>query len=102
MTTMLPASAAVMARIRKLRELRSLTQKELAQRITAAGYPVGRVALAQSEVGSRKEIPIDFVLAAAAAFDVPIETLLHDPDCPQCSDAPPDGFSCLVCGKASA
>jgi transcriptional regulator with XRE-family HTH domain len=100
-TTMLPASSRLIARIRTMRKMRGMSQQQLAERITAAGYRIGRVGIANSEAGARKELPSDFAFAAATVFGVSVERLLSDVTCTACQDIPPVGFSCNICGTAS-
>jgi transcriptional regulator with XRE-family HTH domain len=63
-------------RIRSLRKGRGMTQLQLAERLTALGSPIDRVAVAKLENGQRG-LPLDEALLFALALDVaPINLFL--------------------------
>lgn len=97
----LPVSADVIARVRRLRKDRKIAAHKLAELMTQAGYPTSRTAIAQAELGYIKQVSVDWVVAAAKALNVPAEVIFRGPECEACIDSPPEGFTCNSCEKAS-
>jgi transcriptional regulator with XRE-family HTH domain len=76
-----------------------VSAQELADRMTAAGYPIKRSVIANLESGRRAEVSVDHLAAAAQALGVDAATILRwatDP-CPNCKGEPPVGFVCTIC-----
>lgn len=103
---MAPVSARVVAGLRALRIERKISAQELADGMTAAGYPIKRSVIANLESGRRAEVSVDHLAAAAQALGVDAAALLRrvTAPCPHCKGQPPVGFTCNTCsgrGKAS-
>lgn len=99
MTTL---SAEVIAKIRALRKMQKLSCQTLADRMTAAGYPVSRGVLSNTETGRVAEVSVDFADAAARALGTNLTSLLAQPvACPTCHGRPLTGFTCNTCGGGS-
>ena len=92
----------VYARMRALRLLRGWSAQELADRLTAAGRPTKRSTIAMCETRPGG-CGVDLLYALAEVFGVAISTLVDENTvlCPRCNDEPPDGFSCMTCGRSS-
>lgn len=101
MATPRPVTHFAITRIRAIRKQRGITAEELAEAMTRAGYRVDRPLITRAEIGMRKEISVDWLMAAAEALDVPPASLLGRPSCEQCLDVPPPGFSCTTCGTSA-
>jgi transcriptional regulator with XRE-family HTH domain len=95
----LPVSEAVIDRVRTMRRVRGMTAQELADRMDSFGYFTSRTGIARAESGTRREIGVDWLYAAARALGVEPTTLLMGPGCRSCYDAPPLGYTCKHCGK---
>jgi transcriptional regulator with XRE-family HTH domain len=97
-----PVTVAVVAALRSARQSKKVSARELAERMTALGYPVGRSAIANIESGRRPEISVDHLAFAAQALEVDAPAVLRAvvSPCPQCHGAPPAGFTCNTCGGA--
>lgn len=98
----LPVTRAVIQTVRKLRQDRGLSTRQLAELMTASGYPTKRATLAAAETGLRKEVSIDWIWAVSQALNVSLKVIVQGPDCSGCMDDPPAGFSCNSCGRVSA
>jgi transcriptional regulator with XRE-family HTH domain len=72
-------SEVFIARLREMRDVRGLSQAELARRMTAAGRPLGKLALMRIESGERG-LSLDEALALAALLNVAPAHLLTPPD----------------------
>lgn len=68
-------SEVLAARLPVLRDTNGWSQQDLADRLAELGYPLGRVAVAKIEGGSRG-VSLDDAVAIAAAFDVPLPLLV--------------------------
>ncbi|MFJ2004779.1 helix-turn-helix transcriptional regulator [Streptomyces chartreusis] len=99
-----PISAEVIARLRALRRIRKVSAQVLAERMTAAGYPIKRSVIANLESGRRAEVSVDHLVAAAEALGTTAEAILSGPmpTCPTCKGEPPTGFTCNTCGANGA
>lgn len=94
----LPVTHVAIQRIREIRKRRNMAVAELVERMAEAGYKADRTLIAHAERGARREISVDWLMAAAEALSVPPASLLNKPSCGRCHDAPPPGFSCTDCG----
>ena len=56
--------------------------------------------ISRAERGS--DLTLSNAIAIAAAFGLPLDTLLAEPACAQCDDRPPEGFTCTACGREEA
>jgi transcriptional regulator with XRE-family HTH domain len=79
-----PVGRQVARSIEALREDRRLTQKELADRVTALGRPATMQMISKIEQGARR-VDVDDLAALAQALGVTPADLLHAP-----AGAPPD------------
>lgn len=95
-----PVTAAVVRGLRSARKTRGVSAQELAERMTATGYPMKRSVIANVESGRRAEISVDYLAAAAAALELDAPSVLRSvvAPCPQCKGDPPTGFTCNTCG----
>jgi transcriptional regulator with XRE-family HTH domain len=92
-----PAGNNVRRNIRRHRERRGWSYKELSERLTQVGRGIHIVDLGWVETGERR-VDVDDLVALAAALEVGVEDLLQPPaDCDTCHGAPPPGFMCLEC-----
>jgi transcriptional regulator with XRE-family HTH domain len=98
MRPQMKTTADVVARIRAYRKARGMSARQLAEAITAAGFPISRAVLANQENGRVETIPVDQLAAAAQVFGLFISELFEGGPCPTCGDAPPPGFTCNSCG----
>lgn len=96
-------SASVVRELRLARQWQNVSAQELANRMTALGYPMKRSVIANAESGRRAEISVDHLAAAANALGIDAVTLLRAvvAPCPNCQGAPPIGFTCNTCGGKS-
>ncbi|MFI7329379.1 helix-turn-helix domain-containing protein [Streptomyces rubiginosohelvolus] len=87
-----PAGSVAAKNVRRIRELRGLTKKALAERTGAAGCPIPPLGISRIEKGERR-IDVDDLLALAQALQVPYAQLVEPPPpCTSCHGAPPIGF----------
>lgn len=92
-----PAGHNVRRNIRRLREQRRWSYREVEERLARAGRTIPVLALSAIDTGER-HVDVDDLVALAAVFDVGIEELLQPPaDCETCHGAPPAGFMCMEC-----
>lgn len=98
-----PVSAAVIAALRSIRQAQHVSARELAERMTALGYPMARSVVANAESGRRAEVSVDHLAFAALALGVDAATVLRGitNPCPHCHGKPPEGFTCNTCGGAA-
>ncbi|MGW5582821.1 helix-turn-helix domain-containing protein [Streptomyces sp. NPDC003857] len=92
-------SEAVIQELTSIRRGRKVSQQELANRMTEAGYPIKRSVIANLESGRRVELSVDHLAIACKALGIDATAILRqvtDP-CPNCKGEPPIGFSCNVC-----
>lgn len=95
-------SAEVIDKIRALRKMQKISAQTLADRISAAGWPVSRAQVANYENQRANTLPLDFVVYAAEALGTTVHALLtEDVVCPGCAGAPPAGFTCNTCGTST-
>lgn len=98
----LPVTYVAIQRIRDLRKRWDMTAAELAERMTKVGYRAERTQVAHAERGTRREISVDWLVAAAAVFNVEPASLLEPlPACRVCHGAPLPGFACIECGTTT-
>lgn len=97
-----PVSAEVIAQLRAIRNELKVSAQELADRMTAAGYPIKRSVIANLESGRRAEVSVDHVAIAAKALGVDPAAIVRrvTAPCPHCTGQPPAGFTCNTCGTA--
>lgn len=94
-----PASASVIAVLRRVRKAQRISAEELARRITALGYPVGRSSIANMETGRRPTLTLDYAVLAAEALGTSLAAVLAgEVLCAQCKGEPHAGFTCNACG----
>jgi transcriptional regulator with XRE-family HTH domain len=77
-----------------------MSYAELSRLTGQAGRPIATLGLARLEQGSRR-IDVDDLFAIATALAVsPLSLLMVEdkPDCGDCFDLPPRGFTCNSCG----
>lgn len=91
-------SAAMIARIRRLRNARGWSERQLAEAMTAAGYPVTRSTLANWTRNTNPAVTADQIAAIATAFGIAIGELFGIGWCNFCLGSPPAGFTCSTCG----
>ena len=99
-----PVSAAVINELTQIRRARKVSAQELANRMTAAGYPIKRSVIANLESGRREEISVDHLAAAALALGHSASAILRraTSPCPTCKAEPPAGFTCNTCGGGAS
>lgn len=94
-------SAEVVAKLRAHRIMQKMSCQTLSDRMTAAGHPVSRSVLANTETGRVEAVSVDFADAAARVLGTTLVALLGGPAvCPNCAGQPPAGFTCNTCGGA--
>ncbi|MER8158134.1 helix-turn-helix transcriptional regulator [Streptomyces sp. NPDC094472] len=99
----LAVSQAVGRNVRRLRKARHLRQLDLAEKITAAGFPmrpsvVSKLEAGRHHDGSFRSVSVDELVAVAQALGVRPEQLLVPFECEVCKNTPPPGFTCATCG----
>lgn len=99
MTETYEVSQRAARRIRAIRKTRRITGEALAAKLTQAGYPITRSALANFENGRFRTVPLDLVVAAMRVFDVTFNGFMAGPLCNTCVDKPPVGFVCGTCHR---
>jgi len=83
--------------IRRLREQRTWSYREVEERLSQVGRAIPVLALSAIDAGER-HVDADDLVALAAVFDLGVEELLQPPSgCETCHGAPPAGFMCLEC-----
>jgi hypothetical protein len=86
-----------------------LTQRQLAEAMSQAGYPMTESIIFFTEKGSSgarseprpRNMSVDHLMAFAAFFGCQPMDLLA-PACPNCEGVPPVGFTCNACGSSRA
>lgn len=92
-----PTGNNVRRNIRRLREQRRWSYREVEERLSRAGRAISPLELSAIDTGERR-VDVDELVALAAVFDLSIEELLQPPaDCRTCHGAPPRGFMCMEC-----
>ncbi|MEU8968095.1 helix-turn-helix domain-containing protein [Streptomyces monashensis] len=95
-------SSRVIAELRALRQRQKVSARVLADRMTAAGFPIDRGVIANAENGRRTEISVGHLVAAAQALGADAAAVLRRcAPCPTCQGARPAGFTCNTCGGTS-
>lgn len=93
--------------VARLRNRRGLTQEQLAEEISKAGWRVSSSVISFIEKGragrnpshQHRNVSVDQLMAFAAFFECEPADLLH-PACRACDGCPPAGFTCNTCGAA--
>lgn len=97
-----PITARVLEQLTETRKRLKVSAQELADRMTAAGYPIKRAVIANLETGRRTEVSVGHLAVAAQVLGVDAATILrHAAPCSRCHNKPPAGFACRTCGTAS-
>ena len=94
-------SQRFIARVRHLRKQRGLSAEQLS---VQAG--LSKSTWSNLEVpggGQERYVTLDKAVPVATVLGVPIGQLIEglSDSCPQCNDAPPQGFTCQACGASS-
>ncbi len=98
-----PITMVVAANIREMRSRFRWSARELADRLPPE-LGLSRPTLANLDTGRRNSISVDELAALAEVFgfEYPWDlTQPLPPACTTCSDVPPPGFRCLVCGAGT-
>lgn len=96
-----PAGNNVRRNVRRLREQRRWSYREVEERLARAGRAIPTLAQSAIDAGERR-VDVDDLIALAAVFDLSPEELLQPPaDCKTCHGAPPAGFMCLECDTSA-
>lgn len=97
-----PVGEQVIANVTRLRKQLRLSQAQLSERLAEAGRPIRATGIHRVETGKRR-VDVDDLVALAGALGVRPAALMEAPDyhCQACMDAPPRGFLCQRCGRAS-
>ncbi len=83
--------------IRRLREQRNWSYREVEERLSRVGRAIPALGLSAIDIGERR-VDVDDLVALAAVFDLSVEGLLQPPaDCETCHGEPPTGFMCMEC-----
>lgn len=94
-----PITARVLRELTNLRRLHKISAQQLADRMTAAGYPINRSVIANLENGRREEISVGHLVIAAQVLGAdPAAILRRAAPCSRCANDPPAGFACRSCG----
>lgn len=80
-------------RIRRERERRGWSQRDLAEKAQSKGPSICEYEQA------RCEPRLLAALRIAGALEIPLGDLVTNPDCTTCYGRPPDGFACKACGR---
>lgn len=92
-----PAGNNVRRNVRRLREQRGWSYREMEERLSRAGRAIPVLNLSAIDAGER-HVDVDDLVALAAVLNLSPEQLLEPPaDCTTCHGAPPPGFMCLEC-----
>lgn len=92
-----PAGNNVRRNVRRLREQRRWSYREVEERLSRAGRAISTLGLSAIDTGERT-VDVDDLVALATVFDLSVEELLQPPaDCATCHGAPPPGFMCMEC-----
>lgn len=95
-----PAGNNVRRNVRRLRERRQWSYREVEERLAEAGRSIPVLELSAIDTGER-HVDVDDLVALAAVFDLSVEKLLQPPaDCGTCHGAPPPGFMCMECNTS--
>lgn len=94
-----PIAARVIAELVAVRRAKKVSAQKLADEMTAAGYPINRGVIANLESGRRAELSVGHLVIAAQVLGIDAASVIRRcAPCPQCKNAPPDGFACKTCG----
>lgn len=92
-----PAGHNVRRNIRRLREQRRWSYREVEERLAQVGRAIPVLGLSAIDTGER-HVDVDDLVALAAVFGLTPGELLEPPaDCENCHGAPPPGFICMEC-----
>lgn len=92
-----PISEIVGANVRRVREVRGMSMRDLAAALKEADWPIYASGIGRLENGGRR-IDVDDLVMIAKALDVPPIDLLEPWECDVCHGQPPAGFACETCG----
>lgn len=96
-----PAGNNVRRNIRRLREERRWSYRDVEEHLARVGHAIPTVEQGWIDAGERR-IDADDLVAFAAVFRLtPGELLEPPPECETCHGAPPAGFICLECETSS-
>jgi transcriptional regulator with XRE-family HTH domain len=92
-----PAGNNVRRNVRRLREQRRWSYREVEERLARVGRAIPVLAQSAIDAGERR-VDVDDLVALAAVFGLTPRELLEPPeDCGTCHGAPPRGFMCMEC-----
>lgn len=92
-----PAGNNVRRNIRRLREQRGWSYREIEERLARVGRAIPTVEQGWIDAGER-HVDADDLVAFAAVFGLYPGELLEPPaECDNCHGAPPAGFMCMEC-----
>lgn len=96
-----PVALIVAHNVRALRNQRRWSAQEVTDRTEELGRPIARSILTNLENMRREDVTVDELAIFAQVFTVDPWSLCQ-PDgvtCVKCSNDPPPGFQCIVCGR---
>lgn len=94
------ATDAVRENMRTRRKRRGMTCAQMGAALSEHGAPWDRFTVAAFERGTRQNITVRELCAAAGVLGCSAEDLLTAPgDCRRCHAQPPFGFTCNTCGR---
>lgn len=97
-----PITVRVVRELTALRRQAKVSAQELADRMTAAGYPIKRAVIANLESGRRAEVSVGHLAIAAQVLGADAAAILRRAaPCPQCANDPPAGYACRTCGAGT-
>lgn len=95
-----PAGNNVRRNVRRLREQREWSYREVEERLSQAGRAIPVLELSAIDTGER-HVDVDDLVALAAVFGLSVEELLRPPaGCKTCHGTPPPGFMCMECNTS--
>lgn len=92
-----PVGRSVAANIHRLRLMRGMSTRSLAEKLAERGRPIPATGITRIEKLGRS-IDVDDLAVIAAILGAAPETLLASIACETCKGAPPSGFTCRACG----
>ena len=96
-----PAGNNVRRNVRRLREERRWSYRDVEERLSRVGRAIPTVELGWIDAGERR-VDVDDLVALAAVFGLTPGELLEPPaECKTCHGAPPPGFMCMECETTS-
>lgn len=85
------ADAAFAANVRRLREARSMSLRDLAATVGVGHTIIHRIENGQAAL-------LGYAVAISAELGVPLADMTGGDPCGTCFGRPPAGFACLTCG----